>query len=166
MSGDPKIPELSSGEWAPGSTYRLPWLGECSRNPSVQSTSWRCCERLHSASVNCFWRLSMCVCIHNGWFTNTPAHTVVSVQQFLTKTTRPLCIQSHPQQFFFVFPDEKSPWRETFCRWGRGETKNVRSTKRHQNWWVQNWFEQWKKSLDRCITSNGEYFEGDWSLNV
>ena len=25
----------------------------------------------------------------------------------------------------------------------------------------KNCFEQWKKRLDRCITSNGEYFEGD-----
>ena len=25
----------------------------------------------------------------------------------------------------------------------------------------QNCFEQWKKCLDRCIASNGEYFEGD-----
>ena len=23
-----------------------------------------------------------------------------------------------------------------------------------------------KKGLDRCIASNGEYFEGDWSLNM
>ena len=25
----------------------------------------------------------------------------------------------------------------------------------------KNYFEQWKKCLDRCIASNGEYFEGD-----
>ena len=25
----------------------------------------------------------------------------------------------------------------------------------------QNCFEQWKKLLNRCIASNGEYFEGD-----
>ena len=25
----------------------------------------------------------------------------------------------------------------------------------------KNCFEQWKKSLDKCIASNGEYFEGD-----
>ena len=25
----------------------------------------------------------------------------------------------------------------------------------------KNCFEQWKKRLDRCIASNGEYFEGD-----
>ena len=30
----------------------------------------------------------------------------------------------------------------------------------------KNWFEQWKKRLDRCIASDGEYFEGDWSLNM
>ena len=30
----------------------------------------------------------------------------------------------------------------------------------------KNCFEQWKKCLHRCIASNGEYFEGDWSLNI
>ena len=30
----------------------------------------------------------------------------------------------------------------------------------------KNCSEQWKKQLNRCIASNGEYFEGDWSLNV
>ena len=30
----------------------------------------------------------------------------------------------------------------------------------------KNCFEQWKKCLDRCIASNGEYFEGNWSLNI
>ena len=24
-------------------------------------------------------------------------------------------------------------------------------------------FEQWKKNLDRCVTSDGDHFEGDWS---
>ena len=27
-------------------------------------------------------------------------------------------------------------------------------------------FQQWKKGLERYIASNGEYFEGDWSLNM
>ena len=31
---------------------------------------------------------------------------------------------------------------------------------------VKNCFEQWKKHLDRCIASNGDYFENDGSLNV
>ena len=30
----------------------------------------------------------------------------------------------------------------------------------------KNCFEQWGKCLSRCIASNGEYFEGDWSLNM
>ena len=30
----------------------------------------------------------------------------------------------------------------------------------------KNYFEQQKKHLDRCIASDGKYFEGDWSLNI
>ena len=30
----------------------------------------------------------------------------------------------------------------------------------------KNCFEQWKSCLDRCIASNGESFEGDWSWNM
>ena len=30
----------------------------------------------------------------------------------------------------------------------------------------KNGFEQWEKRLDRCITSNRDYFEGDGSLNM
>jgi len=26
---------------------------------------------------------------------------------------------------------------------------------------LQRWFTQWEKRLDKCIASNGEYFEGD-----
>ena len=33
----------------------------------------------------------------------------------------------------FVSLDEKSSEKKTLCQCGRGETKNVRSTKRHQN---------------------------------
>ena len=30
----------------------------------------------------------------------------------------------------------------------------------------KNCFEQWEKCLNRYIASNGEYFEGDGSLNI
>ena len=30
----------------------------------------------------------------------------------------------------------------------------------------KNCSEKWKKWLDGCIPSNGEYFEGNWSLNM
>ena len=65
---------------------------------------------------------------------------------FWPKTARPLCPTLHvhlfspPVPFLLVFPDEKSPQREMFCQCGRGETKDVRSTKRHQNWWIQTLF--------------------------
>ena len=31
---------------------------------------------------------------------------------------------------------------------------------------LKNYCEQWEKCLHRCIASNGEYFEGDWNLNM
>ena len=53
-----------------------------------------------------------------------------------------------------------------FCWCGRGETKNGRNTKRHQHWQVQKLFWAVEKSLYRYIASNGEYFQGDWSLDI
>ena len=92
-----------------------------------------------------------------------PAHTMKSVQQFLTKngmTPMPHILYSpgsHP--YFFVSPDEKSPQMETFCQCGRSETKNSRSTKRHQNRGVQKLLSS-GKNVSIGI-SNGEYFEGN-----
>ena len=77
---------------------------------------------------------------------SSPAHTMLSVQQYLTKSgMTPL---SHPpyspdlilSNMFFVPLDEKSPQREIFCQCGKTETKNSRSTKRHQNSQVQKLF--------------------------
>ena len=44
--------------------------------------------------------------------------------------------------------------------------KNGRSSKRHQNQQLLKLFSAVEKSLNRCIASKGEYFEGDWSLNM
>ena len=30
----------------------------------------------------------------------------------------------------------------------------------------KNCFQPWKKWVDRCVASNGECFESDWSLNM
>ena len=80
-----------------------------------------------------------------------------------------LLSQSVPKELIFVSLGEKSPQRRMFLlirnRWNK-QKKNGRSTKRHQNWQVQTLFEQWKKCLQWCISSNGEYFEGDWILNI
>ena len=86
---------------------------------------------------------------HDGWFTSAPAHTMLSVQQFLTKTAWPSCLTFpihpiSPQATLFLFPwwkkSSKGKTSSTFCKCGRGETKNGRSTKRHQNWQVQKLF--------------------------
>ena len=76
-------------------------------------TSWRCCERLRSASVNFFWRLFHCICpFHDGWFTSASALTMLSVQQFLTQnsmTPVPHPLYSHDLALidFSLFPRRK-----------------------------------------------------------
>ena len=76
-----------------------------------------------------------------------------------------------PQVTFCVSLIEKSPQREMFCWCERDERKMAEALSMHQNrkvhklflWTV---FELWKNHLGRCITSNGEYFKDDWSLNI
>ena len=83
--GPPKNLELSSWGQAPSSTGFLCYLSVLGIH-LYQYTNWHCRERLHSASVNFFWRLFQWVCpFHDRWFASAPAHTTLSVQQFLTK---------------------------------------------------------------------------------
>ena len=137
-----------------------------------QCTSWRFCERLHSASVNVFWRLFQFVHFRMDdiWaLLPTPCWGSAVFEHKWHDHHAPasLFTQSRLSEFFFLFPlDEKNFQRETFCHCGRGETKNGSSTKRHQNWQVQKVIWAVKKSLHQCIASNGEDFEGDWSLNM
>ena len=125
-----------------------------------QCTIGHCCERLHSDSVNFFLRLFQHICpFRDGWFMSAPAHTTLSVQQFLTKnSTTPKPHTSYSpdltlSNFFFVSPDEKSLQRETFCWCGRGEIKMAEALKGIKINEFKNCFEQWK-SLDRYIASN------------
>ena len=48
-------------------------------------------------------------------------------------------------------------------RWGKKTTEALQGIKIDV---FKNCFEQWKKHLDRCVASNGEYFEHDQSLNM
>ena len=50
--------------------------------------------------------------------------------------------------------------------WKRSKNKMAESLKGIKIDEFKNCFEHWKKCLDRCITANGEYFEGDWNLNM
>ena len=67
-----------------------------------------------------------------------PTHNALSVQQFLTKNDMtPLPHPSYlPKQLFFLYPWMKKALKGK-CPCGRGETKNSRNTKRHQNQGVQ-----------------------------
>ena len=139
-------------------------IGECSRNPTPVYQLALLWEDAFSFSEFFCERVFQHVCpFHDGWFTN---------EGTCPKTAWPLCLTLPihpitPQVTCFLFPQMKKVLKgKYFCWCGRGETKNSRSTKRHQNQQVQKLFWAVGKSLNRCIASNGEYFEGDWSLNM
>ena len=153
--------------------YRLPPLGECSRNPSVSvhqlALLW---EAALTFSELFLKTLSMCLPL-SWWVTyerTRPPHWVFSSfwskMAWLPLRAPPTLFTPSHHKRLFLFPWMKSPQRETFCQHGRSETKNVWSTKGHQNQRVQETVEQWQKHLNRCIASHGEYFEGDRSLNI
>ena len=72
-----------------------------------------------------------------------------------------------PSDFFLLFFQmKKITQKEMFCQCGRGETKNSKALKGIKMDEFKNCSEQWKKLLNSCIASNGEYFEGDCSLNM
>ena len=126
-----------------------------------QCTSWRCCERLHSVSVNFFWRLFNAFA-HFIMGEHTSPHSAKCSAVFEQKRHDPyapssLFTQSHPKGL--CFPGWRKASKETFCWWGRGRTKNSRSTKRRRNQPFQKLFWAVKKHLDWCTASSGEYFE-------
>ena len=148
-----------------------------------QCTSWCCCERLHSASVNFFLRLFQLICpFHDDRFNSTPAHTALGVQQLLTQNLHDphalpsLFIPSHSKRLFICL----FPWRKkSLHRKCVPHVEEMKQTNKQTNktaealkaikisksvssktvWAVE-------KSLYRCIAWNREYFEGDWNLNM
>ena len=149
------------------------WVGVLGTH-LYQCASWWCCERLHSASVNFFEEFfNAFVHFMVGDLQDSPDHTTQGVQQFLTKnvwlpcSTLPIHLIAHWATFFVaVFPGEKRPHREMFCWWGRGETKNGRNTKRHQNQQGQTLFWAVGKTSQWVYCISGEDFEGAWSWNT
>ena len=72
-------------------------------------------------------------------------------------------------KIFFLLPRMKSVLKgKCFADMEEVKQKNDRSTKWHQNRWVQKLFWAVGKSMliGRGIAANGEYFERDWSLNM
>ena len=102
---------------------------------------------------------------------NEPAHTALSVREFLG--TKQITVLEHPayspdlaSSEFFLFPKIKEILK------GRrfDDIDDIRSNTTAalkvipQNQF-QNCFEGWTRRWHRCIASQGEYFEGDYSRN-
>ena len=133
--------------------YRLPPLGEYSRNPSVSVFSWHCCERLHSASVNflkLFQRFAHFI-MGDSW-AHLPHHTecwALFDQKRMTLVPHPPYSPDFAEWHFF------SPWKKKVLKGKhcanvevgvRGETKIRRSTKRYQNQQVPKLFQAVEKT--------------------
>ena len=139
--GLPKPPKLSSGGWIPCSTG-IPHYVSVLGTHLYQCANWyvmRGCVWLQwiffENSFNVFAQFMM-----GDLWVHLPTLCWV-FSSFWSKTAWFLCptLPIHlisPCATFFVCLGEESPQRETFCHCGIGETRNSRSTKRHQNWWV------------------------------
>ena len=68
--------------------------------------------------------------------------------------------------FFFVSLDENVLKGRCFANMEDVKQKMAEALKGFKIDKSKNCFEQWKKSLRRCIVSDGENFEGDLSLNM
>ena len=164
--------ELSSGGWAPCNIQASPtrWVFQepiCISVPA--GVIVRGCILLQRIF---FWRLFQRVCpFHDGWWFTSPHHAECSAV-FDWKWHDPCALpsqftHSHPKQLLFCSPGwKKSSKGNILPMWKRQNKKMAEALKsikidRFKNFWAVE-----KKSLYRCIASNGEYFEGDWNLNM
>ena len=138
----PQNPELSSGGQVPCTTGFPHYVGVLGSH-LYQCTSWHCCERLHSDSVDFFKRVFQRICpFHDGWFTSTPAYTTLGVQQFLAHAKQQDQHASLPYSYnltlsdFFVPPMKKVLKMRCFADVEKVKWENGSSTRRHQNWYV------------------------------
>jgi len=98
---------------------------------------------------------------------NAPAHKALSVKQFLTKNSMTQLL--HPPYSpdlapcdFFLFPRMKKVLKgKRFADVEEVKKKTTEALKGITLQEFQDCFEKWKTRLDRCIASNGQYFEGD-----
>ncbi|PNF36206.1 hypothetical protein B7P43_G10642, partial [Cryptotermes secundus] len=88
---------------------------------------------------------------------NARPHMAYIVQEFLAKNK--MAVAPHPPYSpdlapcdFFLFPKMK-------IKLIQAETQTVLNTLTKKNF--QDAFEKWQKQWDRCMRSQGDYFEGD-----
>ena len=68
---------------------------------------------------------------------------------------------------FFLFPQMKKVLKgKHFANVEEVKQKTAEALKYIKIGKLKNYCEQWEKCLHRCIASNGEYFEGDRSVNM
>ncbi|PNF43266.1 hypothetical protein B7P43_G14892 [Cryptotermes secundus] len=107
----------------------------------------------------------------NGWVLHhdhARPHTAYTVQEFLAKK-KMAAVVPHPQYspdlapcYFFLFPKMKIKLKgRRFDTNGeiQGETQTVLNTLTKKDF--QDASEKWQKRWDRCMRSQGDYFEGD-----
>ena len=111
-----------------------------------------------------FWRLFQSICrFYGGWLRSAPAHTALSVQQFLTKTSMtPMSYSPYSpnlalSDFFCLLPQMKNTLKGkcfAIIEEVKQTNKNGRSTKNHQNQRVQKLFSAVERNIPLvyCIT--------------
>ena len=98
---------------------------------------------------------------------NAPAHTALSVRQFLA--TEQITVLEHPAYSpdlapddFFLFPKIKEILKgmnfDDIDDIRSNTTAALKAIPQNQ---FQNCFEGWTRRWHRCVASQGEYFEGD-----
>ena len=102
---------------------------------------------------------------------NAPAHTALSVRQFLTKNGMKKALHPYSPDLapcdFFLFPRMKRDLKgKSFQNVVEVRERTTEALKAITLQELQNCFEQWKKRLNNCIDSQGEYVEGDYILKM
>ena len=98
---------------------------------------------------------------------NAPAHTALSVKQFLV--LKEITTLHHPPYSpnlascdFFLFPKLKGILKGTrFQEVKDIKTSMMRHLKTITKEKLSQCFKAWSKRMEKCIKANGEYFEGD-----
>jgi len=104
------------------------------------------------------------------WFLhrdNAPAHTALSVQQFLAKNNMtviplPPCSPDLAPCDFFLFPLMKGQMKgKRFADVSKVKKKALEVLNNISTEEFEKCFQQWEKRWHKCIESKGKYFEGD-----
>ena len=147
-------------------------MGQCSRNPSVSvyqlALLWKA-----AFGFSEFFLKTLSTCLPMSWwviYKHTCPHraeySAVFGQKRHDPCAPPYLPNLSPSNFFFWFLRMKKVLKgKCFADVEEVKPKTTEVLKgikidKFKNFWAM------KKRLDRWIASNGEYFEGDWSLNM